>query len=100
MAQSAPPRTRKPTKNPQPARAGASRPATARARRAARSPVFAGGAGRPATRGDGHQVIELDYGVTVYPAREGQGRWRAVWVEDGRRRYLEAVGRVLSSDRA
>ena len=72
MAQSAPPRTRKPTKNPQPARAGASCRATARARRAARSPAFTSGAGRPATRGDGNPVIELEYGITVYPARAGQ----------------------------
>src|SRR2546429_666821 len=36
-------------------------------------------------------VIELECGVIVYPAREGQGRWRAVWSEGGRRRYLEAV---------
>jgi len=91
MAQSAPSRTRKPTKNPQPARAGASRPARAKARRAARSPVFAGGAGRPATRGDGSPVIELEYGITVYPTREGQDRWRAVWYENGNRRQCEAV---------
>ena len=91
MAQSAPSRTRKPTKNPQPARAGASRPVRATARRAARRPAFAGGAGRPATRGDGSPVIELEYGVTVYPAREGQDRWRAVWYENGSRRQCEAV---------
>jgi hypothetical protein len=91
MAQSAPSRTRKPTKRPQPAPAGASRPARARAGRAARSPVFAGGAGRPATRGDGNPVVELEYGITVYPAREGQDRWRAVWHENGTRRQCEAV---------
>jgi hypothetical protein len=91
MAQSAPPRTRKPTKNPQPARAGASRPAPSTARRAARSRAFAGGAGRPATRGDGNPVIELEYGITVYPARAGQDRWRAVWYENGSRRQCEAV---------
>jgi hypothetical protein len=71
MAQSAPSRTKIPTKIPQPARAGGSRPAPARLRRAARSPVFASGAGRPATRGDTNPVIELEYGITVYPAREG-----------------------------
>jgi len=91
MAQSAPSRTKKPTKNPQPAPAGASRPARARAGRAARSPAFASGAGRPATRGDGHPVIELGYSITVYPAREGQDRWRAVWYENGSRRQCEAV---------
>ena len=91
MAQSAPARTKIPTKNPQPARAGASRPARAKARRATSRRVFASGAGRPASRGDGSPVIELEYGITVYPAREGQDRWRAVWHENGSRRQCEAV---------
>ena len=90
MAHAAPVRTKIPTKIPQPARAGASRPVRPKARGAARSRVLAGGAGRPATRGDG-PVIELEYGITVYPAREGQDRWRAVWYENGRRRQCEAV---------
>jgi hypothetical protein len=53
-------------------------PARPKARRAARSRVFASGTGRPATRGDGNTVIELEYGIMVYPAPEGQDRWRAV----------------------
>jgi integrase len=36
-------------------------------------------------------VIELDCGVTVYPARAARGRWRAVWYEDGQRQQCEAV---------
>jgi integrase len=36
-------------------------------------------------------VIELDAGITVYPPQEAGSRWRAVWTEDGRRRYCEAV---------
>jgi integrase len=36
-------------------------------------------------------VIELEVGITVYPPAETGGRWRAVWTEDGRRRYCEAV---------
>jgi integrase len=36
-------------------------------------------------------VIELGCGVTVYPAREQGGRWRAVWYEDGARRQCEAA---------
>ena len=63
-----------PHKNPQPAAAGAFRPARPNGRRAARSPVFSSGTGRPATRGDGDPVIELEYGITVYPAREGGER--------------------------
>ena len=36
-------------------------------------------------------MIELEYGITVYPAREGGDRWRAVWYENGKRRQCEAV---------
>jgi integrase len=91
MAHAAPVRTKIPTKIPQLASGGAARPARPKARRAARSRVFASGAGRPATRGDGGAVIELEYGITVYPAREGRDRWRAVWYENGQRRQCEAV---------
>jgi len=36
-------------------------------------------------------VIEMDCGITVYPARAERGRWRAVWYEDGQRQQCEAV---------
>ena len=36
-------------------------------------------------------VIELECGVTVYPARGEGGRWRAVWKENGARRQCEAA---------
>jgi len=39
----------------------------------------------------GRVVIELEWGVTVYPAREEGDRWRAVWYENGQRRQCEAV---------
>jgi integrase len=52
--------------------------------------MLASGAGRAATRGGG-PVIELEYGITVYPAREEQGRWRAVWHENGQRQQCEAA---------
>jgi integrase len=39
----------------------------------------------------GRVVIELECGVTVYPAREEGDRWRAVWYENGQRRQCEAV---------
>jgi hypothetical protein len=91
MAHSAPIRAKIPTKNPQPSRAGVTRPAASGARpgRTGR-PVFATGTGRAATRGDG-RVVELECGVTVYPARLEGDRWRAVWYENGRRRQCEAV---------
>ena len=44
--------------------------------------------GRAATRGGG-EVIELEYGIAVYPAREDRGRWRAVWHENGQRQQCE-----------
>ncbi|MGH3196401.1 MAG: hypothetical protein ACRDNT_10815, partial [Streptosporangiaceae bacterium] len=57
-----------------------------------RSPgrVRPGGTGRAATRGGG-EVIELEYGITVYPAREEHGRWRAVWYENCERQQCEAA---------
>ena len=39
----------------------------------------------------GHPVIELGCGITVYPPRRDGEPWRAVWVENGQRRFREAV---------
>jgi hypothetical protein len=36
-------------------------------------------------------VIELECGITVYPPQQDGDPWRAVFVEDGRRRYREVV---------
>ena len=44
-----------------------------------------------AARAPDRPVIEMDVGITVYPARSEGGRWRAVWYEDGERQYCEAV---------
>jgi len=92
MAQSASVRAKIPTENPQSSRAGVTRPLAIAARlgRTGR-PVFATGTGRAATRGEGRVVVELEGGITVYPARGEGGRWRAVWHEDGRRRQCQAV---------
>jgi len=58
-----------PTESPQPARGKAARPgARAKAGRPSPGRVLASGTGRAATRGGG-EVIELEYGITVYPAR-------------------------------
>src|SRR5271157_3816307 len=79
-----------PTKSPQPARGKPGRPARrAKASCPATGRVVANGTGRAATRGGG-EVIELEYGITVYPAREEHGRWRAVWYENGERQQCEA----------
>ena len=39
----------------------------------------------------GRPVIEMEFGITVYPAREERGRWRAVWYEGGERQQCESV---------
>jgi len=57
----------------------------------ARPKVLATGTGRDSTRGGGGEVIELECGVTVYPARSEGGRWRAVWYEAGARQQCEAA---------
>jgi hypothetical protein len=91
MTQAAPAVFKIPTKSPQPARGKAVRPAArAKAGRPATGRVLASGTGRAATRGGG-EVIELEYGITVYPAREEHGRWRAVWHESGERQQCEAA---------
>ena len=36
-------------------------------------------------------MVELECGITVYPARGEGDRWRAVWKEDGGRRQCEAA---------
>ena len=96
MAAGASPRSKIPTRNPQPARSGARRHASPagdgpRSRRAARPGALLRGDTRAATRGDGRVVVELECGVTVYPARVAGGRWRAVWYENGQRRQCEAA---------
>ena len=78
-----------PTESPQPARKAARTARKAKAVRPASGRVLANGTGRTATRGCG-EVVELDYGITVYPDREQKGRWRAVWYEDGKRQQCEA----------
>jgi hypothetical protein len=52
--------------------------------------VLAAGTGRADTRGGG-EVIELEYDITVYPARSEGGRWRATWRENDERQQCEAA---------
>jgi hypothetical protein len=99
MTQVLPASLKIPTKSPQPAPGKAARPAgRAKAGRQAPGRVLANGTGRAVTRGGG-EVIELEHGITVYPAREEPGRWRAVWYEDGRRQQCEAASEEKLSAR-
>ena len=45
--------------------------------------------------GSGRTVIELDFGITVYPARFDGDRWRAVWHENGERQQCESVQEAM-----
>jgi hypothetical protein len=91
MAQAAPAVVKIPTKSPQPA---GGKPGRAKAGRPAAGRVLVNGTGRAATRGGG-EVIELEYGITVYPAGEEHGRWRAVWYEDDERLACPAPSLIV-----
>jgi len=88
--QAAPPQATIPADPPQPARGRpGGRPGKAGGP-APRPPVLAAGTARESARGDG-EVIELEHGITVYPARSEGGRWRATWHEAGQRQQCEAA---------
>ena len=57
------------------------------ARRAAR----VGGDARGSVRDPGRRVVELDCGITVYPPETEGEPWRAVFIENGQRRYRQAA---------
>ena len=46
---------------------------------------------RESVRGSGRPVIELECGITVYPPQADGEPWRAVFIENGQRRYRQAV---------
>jgi hypothetical protein len=79
MAQSAPARTKINTKVTQPAPGRSSR-------RPARGPRVSGAA-RDSVRQSARPVIELDFGILVYPPGTGGEPWRAVFTENGQRKY-------------
>ena len=75
--------------SPRPARGKCVRPAArAKAGRPVPGRVLANGTGRAATRGGG-EVIELEYGIAVYPAGVGLGFSRYAGRVAGRARSLE-----------
>jgi hypothetical protein len=91
MVPMAPPKPKINTKTTQPPRDGAARRAARRGNHATRGPARVSGETRDSVRGSGRVVVELECGVTVYPPQRDLEPWRAVWVEDGRRRFREAV---------
>ena len=92
MAQSAPARTKINTKVTQPApgrpsRRPAGRPGPGRPPRGAR----VSGEARDSVRHSARPVIELDFGILVYPPEAGGEPWRAVFTENGQRKYRQGA---------
>ena len=46
---------------------------------------------RRPVRGDRREIIEMRHGITVYPPAADGLPWRAVFTENGRQRYRQAV---------
>jgi len=55
--------------------------------RPARRPARVAGDARGSVRDPGRQVVELDCGITVYSPEAKGEPWRAVFTENGQRRY-------------
>ena len=108
MVQSAPVRPKINTRPTQLARGRALRPPRARgqAARSVGAPARVSGDTRESVRRSDRLVVELECGVTVYPAREPGDVWRAVWSGGGSAALPgggdrgEAGGEAGESDRA
>ena len=92
MAQSAPARTKINTKVTQPAPGRSSRRPAGRPGpgRPPRGPRVSGDA-RDSVRQPDRPVIELDFGILVYPPETGGEPWRAVFTENGQRRFRQGA---------
>jgi len=91
MAQAAPSRTKINTKVTQPAPGRPPRRPAGHGvpRRPGRGQARVAGDARSSSRNPGRQVIELDHGILVYPPGEAGAPWRAVFTENGRRRFRQ-----------
>src|SRR5438552_1795375 len=92
MAQSAPPRTKINTKVTQPApgrpsRRPAGRPGPGRPPKGPR----VSGEARDSIRQPPRPVIETGFGILVYPPEVGGEPWRAVFTENGQRKYRQGA---------
>jgi hypothetical protein len=92
MAQSAPARTKMNTKVTQPtpgrsSRRPAGRPGPGRPPRGPR----VSGEARDSVRQSARPVIELDFGILVYPPEIDGEPWRAVFTENGQRKYRQGA---------
>jgi len=93
VAQSALPKSKINTKTTQPARGRAARqaPAEKPGSHQRRQKARVSGDARESVRDPDRLVIELEYGITVYPPKTDGEPWRAVFTENGQRRNRQAV---------
>jgi integrase len=56
-----------------------------------RGPALVSGDTRESVRDAGRVVVEMEWGITVYPPEAEGEPWRAVFAENGRRRFRQAV---------
>ena len=87
MALAVPAKSKINTEITQPAPNRASR----RAGKGSRGAIRVAGDARESARDPGRAVIEVGCGIVVYPPEEAGVPWRAVFTENGRRRYRQAM---------
>jgi hypothetical protein len=91
MARSALPKSKINTEITQPARQRGGRKAPAGEKRGgSRGQSRISGDTRESVRGGAREVIEVEYGITVYPPLEAGDTRRAVFIENGQRRNRQA----------
>ena len=100
MAQSAPARTKINTKVTQPAPGRPSRHPAGRPGpgRPPKGPRVSGDA-RDSVRQSARPVIELDFGILVYPPEAEGEPWRAVFTENGQRKYRQGATEVKLAEK-
>jgi hypothetical protein len=86
----------KPKINTNPTQPGRDRPARrapggAKTARRGRGEARVSGDTRESVRDPARVVVEAECGITVYPPEEAGEPWRAVFTENGRRRYRQAL---------
>ena len=91
MAPSAPAKPEINTNPTQPGRARPARRSPGKASTADRGRPRVSGEARESARGSARVVVEVGWGVLVYPPEGAVGVWRATFTENGRRRFRQAV---------
>ncbi len=91
MARSAPAKPKINTTPAQPGRDRAAWRAPGKGKTAGRGSARVSGDSRESVRDSGRPVVELEYGITVYPPETDGEPWRAVFTENGQRRFRQAA---------